>query len=95
MPKKGKRKYYTEEFKHQIVQLYENGKRRRDIMKEYEITGTSIDNWVKRYKNSGSFQIKDNRSKEELELKELKRRNKELEMEVDILKQAALIIGRK
>ena len=64
-------------------------------MKEYEITGTSIDNWVKRYKNSGSFQIKDNRSKEELELKELKRRNKELEMEVDILKQAALIIGRK
>ena len=95
MPKKLKRKYYTEEFKHQIVQLYENGKRRRDIMKEYEITGTSIDNWVKRYKNSGSFQIKDNRSKEELELKELKRRNKELEMEVDILKQAALIIGRK
>ena len=95
MPKKGSRKYYTEEFKHQIVQLYENGKRRRDIMKEYETTGTSIDNWVKRYKNSGSFQIKDNRSKEELELKELKRRNKELEMEVDILKQAALIIGRK
>ena len=95
MKKKVIRKYYTEEFKHQIVQLYENGKRRRDIMKEYEITGTSIDNWVKRYKNSGSFQIKDNRSKEELELKELKRRNKELEMEVDILKQAALIIGRK
>lgn len=89
------RKYYTEEFKHQIVQLYENGKRRRDIMAEYGITGTSIDNWVRRFKNSGSFQIKDNKSKEELELKELKRRNKELEMEVDILKQAALIIGRK
>ena len=95
MKKKVIRKYYTEEFKHQIVQLYENGKRRRDIMAEYGITGTSIDNWVRRFKNSGSFQIKDNRSKEELELKELKRRNKELEMEVDILKQAALIIGRK
>ena len=95
MPKKGSRKYYTEEFKHQIVQLYENGKKRADILAEYEISGTSLDNWVKRFKNSGSFQIKDNRSKEELELKELKRRNKELEMEVDILKQAALIIGRK
>ena len=95
MPKKLKRKYYTEEFKHQIVQLYENGKKRADILAEYEISGTSLDNWVKRFKNSGSFQIKDNRSKKELELKELKRRNKELEMEVDILKQAALIIGRK
>ena len=95
MPKKLKRKYYTEEFKHQIVQLYENGKKRADILAEYEISGTSLGNWVKRFKNSGSFQIKDNRSKEELELKELKRRNKELEMEVDILKQAALIIGRK
>ncbi len=31
MPKKIKRKYYTEEFKHQIVQLYENGKKRVDI----------------------------------------------------------------
>ena len=95
MKKKVIRKYYTEEFKHQIVQLYENGKKRADILAEYEISGTSLDNWVKRFKNSGSFQIKDNRSKEELELKELKRRNKELEMEVDILKQAALIIGRK
>lgn len=95
MTKKISRKYYTEEFKHQIVQLYENGKRRRDIMREYEITGTSIDNWVKRFRNSGSFHAKDNQSEQELELKELKRRNKELEMEVDILKQAALIIGRK
>ena len=95
MSKKIKRKYYTEEFKHQIVQLYENGKRRRDIISEYNITGTTIDNWVRRFKNSGSFQIKDNRSKEEVDLKELKRRNKALEMEVDILKQAALIIGRK
>ena len=54
MPKKLKRKYYTEEFKHQIVQLYENGKKRADILAEYEISGTSLDNWVKRFKNSGA-----------------------------------------
>ena len=60
-----------------------------------KISRDSLENWVKRCRNAGSFHAKDNQSEQELELKELKRRNKELEMEVDILKQAALIIGRK
>ena len=38
---------------------------------------------------------KDNRTEEEQELIELRKRNRQLEMEVDILKQAALIMGRK
>ena len=44
---------------------------------------------------SGSFNGKDNRTAEEQELIELRKRNKQLEMENDILKQAALILGRK
>lgn len=39
--------------------------------------------------------MKDNMTSEELELIELRKRNKVLEMENDILKQAALLIGRK
>ncbi|MGF6953429.1 transposase-like protein [Neobacillus sp. B4I6] len=47
------------------------------------------------FQQSFSFKEKDNRSPEEQELMELRKRNKQLEMEVDILKQAALIMGRK
>ena len=42
-----------------------------------------------------SFKAKDNRSEEENRLKELEKENKQLRMENDILKQAALIMGRK
>lgn len=38
---------------------------------------------------------KDNLTAEQKELAELRKRNKQLEMENDILKQAALILGRK
>jgi transposase len=43
---------------------------------------------------SGSFRTADNRNTEEKELKVLRKENKQLKMEVDILKQAALIMAR-
>ncbi|BET38135.1 hypothetical protein [Spiroplasma ixodetis] len=52
-------------------------------------------NWIKQFTNSGSFKTKDNRSVEENELIKLRKELKQLRMENDILKQAALIIGRK
>ena len=48
-----------------------------------------------RYNDSGSFDINDNRTEVEKELIELRKRNKQLEMENDILKQAALLLGKK
>lgn len=90
-----KKRIFTSEFKSQIVQLYQNGKRKCDIQKEYEIAPSLLDKWIKQSENSGSFKEKDNRTLEQQELIELRKRNKHLEMENDILKQAALILGRK
>jgi transposase len=42
-----------------------------------------------------SNKTKDNLTEEQKELLELRKRNKQLEMENDILKQAVLIMGRK
>lgn len=89
------RRTFTTEFKKQVVALHENGKSRQDIVREYELTPSSLDRWIKQFRQSGSFKEKDNRSPEEQELIDLRKRNKQLEMEVDILKQAALIMGRK
>ena len=90
-----KRRTFSTDFKKQVVALYENGKSRQDIVDEYELTASALDRWIKQFRETGSFQEKDNRSPEEQELITLRKKNKQLEMEVDILKQAALIMGRK
>lgn len=89
------RRTYTDEFKNQVVQLYKNGKRKCDIIREYDIASSLLDKWIRQADKSSSFKEKDNRTPEEQELIKLRKRNKELEMENDILKQAALILGRK
>ncbi|GAC43071.1 transposase and inactivated derivative, partial [Paenibacillus popilliae ATCC 14706] len=93
MPKQ--RRTFTAEFKKQLVQLYENGKTRADIVKEYDLTASALDRWMKQAQTTGSFSEKDNRSPEENELIALRKENQRLKMENDILKQAALIMGRK
>ena len=95
MTTKRQRRTYTDEFKQQLVQLYLNGKRKCDIIREYNIAASLLDKWIKQSQTTGSFKEKDNRSDLENELIELRKRNKRLEMENDILKQAALILGRK
>ena len=90
-----KRRTFSTDFKKQVVALYENGKSRQDIVREYDLTASALDRWITQFRQSGSFKEKDNRSPEEQELIELRKRTKQLEMEVDILKQAALIMGRK
>ena len=91
----GKIRNYTEEFKKQIVSLYQNGKSVATIASEYDIGKSTVSKWVKDYNNSGSFKAKDNRTDEENELIALRKQNKQLLMENDILKQAALIMARK
>ncbi len=94
MPKQ-RRRTFTAEFKKQMVELYENGKSRAALVEEYGLTASALDRWIKQAQATGSFKEKDNRSSEENELIALQKENQRLKMEVDILKQAALIMGRK
>jgi len=54
-----------------------------------------LDRWINQNHTSGSFKEKDNKTAEQLELEALRKQNKQLLIENDILKQAALILGRK
>jgi transposase len=89
------RRTYTDEFKAQMVKLYESGKPKNEIISEYDLTPTAFNTWIKRSATTGSFKEKDNRTEEENELIKLRKENQRLKMENDILKQAALIFGRK
>ncbi|EMS75863.1 IS3/IS911 transposase [Enterococcus durans IPLA 655] len=89
------RRTYSKEFKQQIVDLYLAGKPRAEIIREYELTPSSFDKWMKQAQSTGAFKERDNLTPEQAELIALRKKNKQLEMENDILKQAALIFGRK
>lgn len=68
-------------------ELYENGKPAREIKAEYDISHSTLHRWVQGIRNSGSTKAADNRTPEQNELIELRKRNRQLEMEVDVLKQ--------
>ena len=94
--KRRMRRTYTDEFKQQIVNLYNTGNYSlKQLIREYDLTETALSRWIHQANNSGSFKEKDNRTLEENELIRLRKQNKQLLMENDILKAAALILGKK
>ena len=65
------------------------------LAKEYIVTRAVTYKWIKQFTNSGSFKNKNNLSELEKQLIQANKELKQLRMKNDILKQAALIIGRK
>lgn len=95
MTEKRARRTFSEEQKKQLVELFNHGKPRSEIIREYDLTSSAFDRWVKRINTTGSSHEKDNRTIEEQELIKLRKENQQLRMENDVLKQAALIFARK
>lgn len=89
------RRVFSQEFKSQIVALIENGKSRSEVITDYDLTPSSVDRWLRQSRTTGSFKHVDNLTPQECEIRELKKQLREKEMEVEILKSAALILGRK
>ena len=83
------RRIFTDEFKKQMVDLVNTGKKKADIVREYELHPSALNRWVNQSNNTGSFKEKDNRTNEENEVLKLKKELEYLKMENDILKQAA------
>ena len=88
-------RHYDEAFKRQIVQLYENGKPAREIKDEYDISHSTLHRWFQGIRNSGSTKAADNRTPEQNEPVEPRKRNRQLEMEVDVSEQAAPAFARR
>lgn len=79
---------YTPEFKKTIVNLYHNGKSYAQIHKEYGVSSSALSKWLKMY---SSVQIDDNTIITAQQIKELQKRNAQLEEENLILKKAIAI----
>ncbi len=76
-----------------MVRLYENGKSRNEIIREYDLTPLTLGKWIKQHQKSVSFNHQDNLTDEEKELIKLHKEVQHLKMENDILKRATLIMG--
>lgn len=84
---------FTEEFRRQIVQLHLAGKPRGELMAEYDLGSSTLSRWIKCRGEAGVTTGAAARTPEDARPLELE--NKRLRMEVDVLKQAALIFARK
>ncbi|MBB6732672.1 IS3 family transposase [Cohnella zeiphila] len=78
-----------------MVQLFESGKSRASIVKEYGLTASALDRWISQSQQTGSFSAKDNRTPEENELLSLRKEVQRLKMENDIFKASRADHGTK
>ena len=88
-------RHFTDEFKRQIVSLYNAGKPPSEIMEEYDLGKSTVERWIKSINATGSPHAADNRTPEQNGIVELERENERLRMEVDVLRQAAPMFARK
>ena len=89
------RREFTTEFKLQLVTLYQNRNTNSEIIKQYDLTPSAFNKWINQYSTTQSFKHADNLTEDQKELIILRKKMKQLEMENDILKLAALFMGRK
>ena len=91
MTKKSTR--YTEEFKQQIVDLY-NSKTKTvlSLSSEYGVSAVTIYQWIKQL---SPVKISDTEEMSSKDYDKMKKRIAELEMENEILKKATAIFARK
>ena len=79
---------YEEEFKKSIVALHQNGKSQSQLSKEYGISTSAISKWIRQY---STVKTEEGDVLTAKQIKELQKRNAQLEEEKHILKKAIAI----
>jgi transposase len=83
---------YSDEFKHQIIELYRSGQSVLELSREYGVATVTIYKWIKQF---SPVKVSENEEITAKEYSAMKKRIAELEMENEILKKATAIFARK
>ena len=95
MAEKRTRRRFTAEFKAQgVKRLLEGGKGLSEVATELGLSPGQLSGWRNEQLVAGSAEALAQRKAEQAELQRLKRENKRLEEEVEILKKAAAFFAR-
>lgn len=93
------RKQYTDEFKAQIIELADHGRPVSELSQEFEVSAGLIHTWRRKASkrsqlgSAGAGAVGDQDGADEL--RSLRRQVADLQLENDILKKAAVILGTK
>lgn len=94
MSKQNKRRIFSPEFKAEAVRLVlEEGRSINDVARSLDLYHSSLANWVKQAKVSPRGVSEP--TPEQVELRELRKRVRKLEMEREILKKAAAFFAKE
>jgi len=90
-------KNYDEKFRLKIVQLYNAGKSVSQLCSEFDLKSQTVYAWIKKYNTTEKKKLDANPqlTAVEIEVIELRKKLEDQEMELDILKQAALIMAKR
>ena len=86
---------YAPEFRQQMVELVQSGRTPEELALEYEPSAGAIRNWVAQQERDAGRREDGLSSDERQELRRLRRENKQLRIERDILKKAAAWFARE
>jgi transposase len=93
MPKS--HKAYPAEFKHRLIEMVRSGRSPDELAEKFEPTAQSIRNWVAQAERDTGRRTDGLTTEEHEELRRLRRENKNLREEREILKKAAAWFARE
>jgi transposase len=86
---------YPQEYRQQILELARAGRSAEELAKEFEPTAQCIRNWIKQDERGRGKRQDGLTSEERAELVRLRRENKQLKLEREILAKAAAWFARE
>ena len=91
-----KYKTYSPEFREEAAKLVvENSRAIADVARELGVSETTMGNWVRAYRDEHAEDEPELNVSERARLRELERKNRELEMENTFLKKAAAYFAKE
>ena len=95
MSKRKGRIRYAPEFRRQMVELVRAGRTPEELAREFEPTANTIRKWVEQLDQDERLRADGLTSEERTELRQLRRKVKQLELEREILGKAAAWFARE
>ena len=86
---------YTPEFRRQMIELVRSGRSPESLAKEFEPTAQAIRNWVAQSERDEGGRADGLKTEERDEINRLRRENRQLKLERDILSKAAAWFARE
>jgi len=86
---------YTPEFRRQMIELVRSGRSPESLAKEFEPTAQAIRNWVAQAERDAGRRDDGVTTEERDEINRLRRENRQLKLERDILSKAAAWFARE